>query len=133
MTAAPVAAAANPLAAPYYADAARHGRTTVVENVPLARDTWRVRLACPEIAGAIVPGQFLMLRLAGGDDPLLGRPLALYDTWVDEAGKVRGLDVAYLVVGRMTRRLARLRAGRPARNLGPAGQRLRRNADSSTW
>ena len=119
MIAAPVAA--NPLAAPYYADAAVHCRTTVVENVPLAQDTWRVRLACPEIARAIVPGQFLMLRLAAGDDPLLGRPLALFDTWVDATGEVLGLDVAYLVVGRMTRRLAMTRAGDQIEGWGPLG------------
>ncbi len=33
----------------------------------------------PEIARRIVPGQFVMLRLAKCSDPLLGRPLALYD------------------------------------------------------
>ena len=49
----------------------------IVENVRLARDTYRVRFECPEIARRIVPGQFLMLRLAGMNDPLLGRPLAL--------------------------------------------------------
>src|SRR5438045_4205570 len=57
-----------------------------VENVPLARDTYRVRLACPDLAAAIRPGQFLMLRLAGVNDPLLGRPFALYDTFLDAAG-----------------------------------------------
>lgn len=120
MTAAPVVVA-NPLAASYYADGARQCRTTVVENVPLARDTWRVRLMCPEIARAIVPGQFLMLRLVGGEDPLLGRPLALFDTWMDEAGTVQGLDVAYLVVGRMTRRLAAARPGDQLDVWGPLG------------
>ena len=55
----------------------------------LARDTYRVRFACPEIARRIVPGQFLMLRLAGCNDPLLGRPLALYDMVLDAAGEPR--------------------------------------------
>ena len=60
--------------------------TAVVENVRLARDTYRVRLACPEIAARIVPGQFVMLRLADVNDPLLGRPFALYDTVLDSNG-----------------------------------------------
>ena len=50
-----------------------------------ARDTYRVRFECPEIARRIVPGQFVMLRLAGMNDPLLGRPLALYNTVGDAA------------------------------------------------
>ena len=73
----------NPLHAAFYADRAAQLRVRVVENVQLARDTYRVRFECPEIARRIVPGQFLMLRLAGLNDPLLGRPLALYDTVLD--------------------------------------------------
>jgi dihydroorotate dehydrogenase electron transfer subunit len=115
------AAFANHLAAPYCADAALHVRAAAIENVSLARDTFRVRLGCPEIARRIVPGQFLMVRLPGTDDPLLGRPLALYDTWLDEAGAPAGVDVVYLVVGRMTRRLACLRGGDALEVWGPLG------------
>ena len=111
----------NPLAATYCADAALHRSAAVIENVPLARDTYRVRLECPELARRIVPGQFLMVRLPGTDDPLLGRPLALYDTWLDEVGAVAGVDVVYLVVGRMTRRLARVRSGEQLEIWGPLG------------
>ena len=69
-----------------YADNAWYGPVTVEENVELARDTYRVRFACPEIARRIVPGQFVMLRLADCNDPLLGRPLALYDVVPDAVG-----------------------------------------------
>jgi dihydroorotate dehydrogenase electron transfer subunit len=93
----------------------------VIENVRLARDTYRVRLAWPELARRIVPGQFVMLRLAGSGDPLLGRPLALYDTWIDADGTPRGIDVVYLVVGKMTRRLAAVRAGDELEVWGPLG------------
>src|SRR5690606_13792802 len=94
---------------PHFADNAWHGAVTLEENVRLARDTYRARLHCPELARRIVPGQFLMLRLAGYDDPLLGRPLALYDTVCDAAGNPVGVDVVYLVIGKMTSRLARYR------------------------
>ena len=80
----------------------------VIENVRLARDTYRVRFECPEIARRIVPGQFVMLRLAGLNDPLLGRPLALYDTVRRCGGAPTAIDVVYLALGKMTRRLARL-------------------------
>jgi dihydroorotate dehydrogenase electron transfer subunit len=112
---------AHPLAAPFYADIARQMRVTVVSNEPMARDTWRLRLECPELGRIILPGQFLMLRLPGRDDPLLGRPFALYDTWLDATGAVGGIDVGYLVVGRMTRRLPLVRSGDQLEAWGPLG------------
>lgn len=112
---------ANPLGAAYYADQAIQVSATVVENVKLASSTFRVRLEAPELARRVAPGQFLMLRLAGGSDPLLGRPLALYDTWLDAAGSPRGVDVVYLVVGRMTSRLAQVKAGDVIETWGPLG------------
>src|SRR5271157_3802451 len=77
----------------------------VIENVRLARDTYRIRLHCPDLARSIRPGQFLMLRLPGTTDPLLGRPFALYDTVLDGTGEAVGVDVVYLVVGNLTGRL----------------------------
>ena len=40
----------NPLHAKHYADDASQWTVDVVENVEMARDTWRVRFHCPEIA-----------------------------------------------------------------------------------
>ncbi|HTQ41057.1 MAG TPA: dihydroorotate dehydrogenase electron transfer subunit [Pirellulales bacterium] len=111
----------NRLHAPFYADAGCQACATVLENVQLARDTFRVRLACPAIARQITPGQFIMLRLAGCDDPLLGRPLALYDTVLSDAGEPTWLDVVYLVAGKFTRRLASCVAGQPMDVWGPLG------------
>lgn len=111
----------NPLHAAYYADRACHHRVSVLENVPIARDTYRARFACSELARRILPGQFLMLRLANQNDPLLGRALALYDTVLDDRGHAVGVDVVYLVVGKMTRRLARLQAGAQLEVWGPLG------------
>jgi dihydroorotate dehydrogenase electron transfer subunit len=93
----------------------------VTENVRLARDTYRMRLASPEIAATIRPGQFAMLRLPGVNDPLLGRPFALYDTVLDPAGRPVAFDVVYLVVGKMTRRLAEMRTGERLEVWGPLG------------
>jgi dihydroorotate dehydrogenase electron transfer subunit len=106
---------------PSYADHVWQGKASVVENVPLARDTYRIRLACPRLARRIVPGQFIMLRLAGGNDPLLGRPLALYDVVLDEAGAPAAVDIVYLAVGKMTRRLATLPAQAELELWGPLG------------
>lgn len=106
---------------PAYPDQAWHGSAEIVENVELATGTWRIRLLCPQLAARITPGQFIMLRLAGSDDPLLGRPLAMYEVILDAAGKPWALDVVYLVVGKMTGRLARVRAQERIDVWGPLG------------
>ena len=62
----------------------------LVENLRLAERTNRMRLADPEIGSRILPGQFVMLRIPGKTDPLLGRPFALYDTYFDGSGAVAG-------------------------------------------
>jgi dihydroorotate dehydrogenase electron transfer subunit len=104
-----------------YADHAWHGRVGIEENRSIARDTYRVRIRAAEIARQIVPGQFLMLRLPDCNDPLLGRPLALYDTVLDRAGVPIGLDIVYLAIGKMTRRLAALQPGGSLEVWGPLG------------
>lgn len=93
----------------------------VTENVLLARQTYRIRLHAPELARRIRPGQFLMIRLPGSADPLLGRPFALYDTVLDASGRPAGVDVVYLVVGKLTGLLAGARAGESVEVWGPLG------------
>jgi dihydroorotate dehydrogenase electron transfer subunit len=104
-----------------YADQARHETVAVQQNVPIARDTFRVGFRCPPIASRVLPGQFLMVRLAAGDDPLLGRPLALYDVVPGADGQPEGLAIVYLTVGKMTRRLAGCNPGQPLEVWGPLG------------
>ncbi len=93
----------------------------IIANRRLARDTHLIRLEAAELARRIRPGQFVMLRPTGGSDPLLGRPVALYDTYLDAHGEPAGIDVVYLVVGKMTRRLAALRPGDALVTWGPLG------------
>lgn len=93
----------------------------VMEQRKLARDTYLIRLHTPEIARAIRPGQFVMLRLPGRTDPLLGRPFALYDTVLDDGGVAVGIDVVYLVVGKMTGLLPHVGAGDKVEAWGPLG------------
>lgn len=93
----------------------------VIENVPLARSTYRVRIHAPELARAIHPGQFVMIRLPGSTDPLLGRPFALYDTVLDAQGQAVAVDIVYLVVGKLTGLLAKVRPGDAVEVWGPLG------------
>jgi dihydroorotate dehydrogenase electron transfer subunit len=98
-----------------------HAAIEVRENVPLARQTYRIRLHSREMARAIRPGQFLMIRLPGHGDPLLGRPFALYDTVLDSHGQPVAVDVVYLVVGKVTGLMAALRQGDRVEAWGPLG------------
>jgi len=111
----------RPLHAAHFADHALQCVAEVAENVRLARDTYRLRFACPEIAERILPGQFLMLRLADCNDPLIGRPLALYDTGAGAAGRPAWIDVVYIAKGKLTTRLATASAGLQLDVWGPLG------------
>ncbi len=93
----------------------------VVEQVQLARDTYRIRLECPEIAQQITPGQFFMIRPTTGCDPLLGRPFALYDTYVDGNGEPAGVDFGYVVIGKLTTLMTGWRPGEEVEIWGPLG------------
>src|SRR3954469_6546693 len=98
----------------------------VVENVALARDTYRIRLEAPALARSIIPGQFVMVRpgAEGTEDPLLGRPFALYDVVADDSGAPCAVDIVYLVLGRGTSALARRQPGERVSAWGPLGNGL---------
>jgi len=111
----------NPLQAKYYADSATQQRVVVLQRETLARDTFRLRIAAPRLAARFLPGQFLMVRLPDSDDPLLGRAFALYDVILDDQGRPFAVDFVFLVVGKLTGRLARLHAGDELIVWGPLG------------
>ena len=94
---------------------------TVLENVAEAKDTYRLRLDDPAMARDVLPGQFLMVRAGGGNDPLLGRPFALYDVARDASGAATAVDLVYLVVGRGTAALSGRKPGDRVTVWGPLG------------
>ena len=50
----------------------------ILSNAEVLPGYWRIRLSAPpEFTAA--PGQFVMARIGGGIDPLLRRPLAVFD------------------------------------------------------
>jgi dihydroorotate dehydrogenase electron transfer subunit len=106
-----------------WSPAAIHRTILIVENVAIARDTFRLRLGDAALAQAIRPGQFVMIRPApdGATDPLLGRPLALYDIAFDRSGKPDAFDVVYQVVGRGTAALSLRQPGEQIAVWGPLG------------
>jgi dihydroorotate dehydrogenase electron transfer subunit len=93
----------------------------IVENERIAKDTFRLRLDDPAMARAIRPGQFLMVKPAQGTDPLLARPFALYDVARDASGVPTAIDLVYVVIGRGTSCLSRLKTGDLVTTWGPLG------------
>ena len=109
------------LHAKFCPDRAIQRTVEIVENVRLAKDTYRLRFRAPELAHRITPGQFVMLRLAEVNDPLIGRPLALYDTAPGDSGQPELIDVVYLVKGKLTSRLWQMKPGQRIDVWGPLG------------
>lgn len=101
-----------------FADEASSITTSIVENSSIALDTMRLRVAEPEMARKVVPGQFFMLRNPAGNDPLIGRAFALYDVSEDGSGHI---DLVYIVKGKLTSSLVKLRAGDAVALWGPLG------------
>ena len=88
----------------------------VISHTSLGPDAALLRLRAPDLAGPARPGQFLMLRVAPGDDPLLARPFSYFcasdqDVWI-----------MYQVVGRGTRLLRQARPGDRLAAWGPLGR-----------
>lgn len=92
-----------------------HGIVSVLANLQIAEKTWMVRLKSPEIANRTTPGQFVMLRIPGCREPLLGRPLAIYRAEEDF------VEVVYAVVGHGTELLSRQQVGMKLEIWGPLG------------
>ncbi len=123
-TSSAVAVTAN--SEPCYADSATFTSARIVSHSRIADSTWRLRLDCPSIASKATPGQFAMIRIPSRNDPLLARPLAVYDSFGDEAGKGgeplrRYADFIYAVHGRFTTALRDIPVGQELIAWGPLG------------
>jgi dihydroorotate dehydrogenase electron transfer subunit len=78
---------------------------------------FRLRLHAPQIAGAARPGQFVMLRVREGSDPLLRRPFSFSRIYAEEGD----FEILFRVVGRGTLLLSRLLPGSAVNLVGPLG------------
>ena len=89
----------------------------VIRLERLSADTWRLFLAAPGVAARVHAGQFVMLGVSAGYDPLLRRPFSIHD-----ADKDKGeITLFFRVVGKGTEMLAAVRSGDELSLLGPLG------------
>ena len=94
----------------------------VIANRPLSSDYNVLALAAPAIAAAASPGQFVMLRAAGGVDPLLRRPFSIFEVLRDGDGVATGLTILSKRIGASTSLLYDARDGQRVDCLGPLGR-----------
>ncbi len=83
----------------------------------LTSDIYRLTLHAPGVAGAARSGQFVMLKVAEGLDPLLRRPFSVH-----LAGDQGSLEILFKVVGKGTRLLAAVQPGSRLDLVGPLGR-----------
>ncbi len=95
---------------------------TVIANRRLSADYNLLSLAAPEIAASARPGQFVMIKTSGGQDPLLRRPFSIFEVLRDAAGRPSGVSIFNKRVGAGTTLLSRVAAGTRLPLLGPLGR-----------
>ncbi|MBU1273822.1 MAG: dihydroorotate dehydrogenase electron transfer subunit [Proteobacteria bacterium] len=88
----------------------------VLDNQPVGPSVYLLSLEAPAIAAAARPGQFVMLRVSPGPEPLLARPFSVHGV---RGGK---LLILYQVVGKGTELLSRARPGQELLAWGPLGR-----------
>jgi len=95
-------------------------RAVLLRRSTFSPGLFSVSFGAPQLAGAIGPGQFVMLEIPGLARPYLRRPYSVAD-----ADAERG-EVEFLVktIGPGTEALERLSEGSPVNLLGPLGNRF---------
>jgi dihydroorotate dehydrogenase electron transfer subunit len=89
----------------------------VLDHREVAERTFRLQLRCETIALTARAGQFLMLAVHKGTDPLLKRPFSFHRILPEEGL----IEILYRVVGQGTWRLSQCSPGTRLNLLGPLG------------
>ena len=94
----------------------------VIANRALSAQYNVITLAAPAIAAGASPGQFVMLKAAGGCDPLLRRPFSIFEVFRDREGNATAVSILSKRIGTATRLLYDARPGDRVACLGPLGR-----------
>ncbi len=90
----------------------------VISNQQLSADLFELVFLAPDIAKKAQPGQFVNIKVSDQNDPLLRRPISIYD--IDhETGKI---SLLYKVVGRGTQLMTGIKAQAAIDVMGPLGK-----------
>jgi dihydroorotate dehydrogenase electron transfer subunit len=94
----------------------------VIANRRLSADYNVLSFEAPGIAATARPGQFVMVKTSGGQDPLLRRPFSIFEIVRDETGQPSGISIFNKRIGAGTSLLSRVEAGARLAVLGPLGR-----------
>jgi dihydroorotate dehydrogenase electron transfer subunit len=94
----------------------------VIRNTALSHDYNVLALDAPAIAAATIPGQFVMVKAAAGNDPLLRRPFSVFEILRDARGRATGISILIKRIGPSTSLLYDARVGDTIWCLGPLGR-----------
>jgi len=97
----------------------------IIEHREVVQGVFLMTLREPSIAGRARPGQFVMVRIHAGLDPLLRRPFSICGLTGEDAFRI-----LYRVVGRGTALLSGTGAGEAVQVLGPLGSGFRTDTTS---
>jgi dihydroorotate dehydrogenase electron transfer subunit len=94
----------------------------VTANRPLSADYNVLALAAPAIAATAAPGQFVMVKIGSGTDPLLRRPFSVFEVLRANDGAPAGITLLNKRIGPTTSLIYTARPGQVAACLGPLGR-----------
>lgn len=94
----------------------------VIGNTRLSDDYNVLALAAPVLAADARPGQFVMVKAAGGHDPLLRRPFSVFEVLRAAGGEPIGISLLNKRIGASTRLLYAAGPGDHIQCLGPLGR-----------
>jgi dihydroorotate dehydrogenase electron transfer subunit len=89
----------------------------IINQQKISGQIFRLRLHSPGIAGAARCGQFVMIRVREGTDPLLRRPFSFSRIYPEDGD----LEILYKVIGRGTWFMSQLEPGSTSSLIGPLG------------
>lgn len=99
----------------------------IIHQEQVAGQIFRLRLESPEISGKARPGQFVMLRIRNGNDPLLRRPFSFNRIFPEDGT----FEILYRVAGHGTWVLSQLHPGSSVSLIGPLGNGFQLPLDKS--
>lgn len=93
-------------------------KALVISNKQLSHEMYEMEFKAPNMAVQCSPGQFVHIITGPGCDPLLRRPISLYDVNKDQGI----ISLLYKVVGRGTELMTKIKANDYVDVMGPLGR-----------
>jgi len=91
-------------------------KSKIIKNIKISKDYAFAIISAPKIAKAALPGQFVMVQVGNGLEPLLRRPLGVHQ--VDG----ENIKLLYEIVGKGTQILSQSKPGETLDIIGPLGK-----------